>query len=429
MLIKDLHARQILDSRGNPTVETDLYLEDGSFGRAAVPSGASTGTYEALELRDEDPKIYLGKGVAKAVGNVNNLIRGSLVGQDIASQSDLDEQMIALDGTNNKSRLGANAILSVSLAFAKAMAASQKIPFYRYLHSISNTTAPFVLPLPMMNIINGGAHAEFASDIQEFMIIPVGASSFSDCLRMGSEVFHHLKNILKSAGYETTVGDEGGFAPRVKKGNEESLGLISQAIESAGYALGKDIVFAIDAAASEFFKDGFYELKADGKKLSTGQMISYLENLANNYPIVSIEDGLAESDWDGWVALQSRLGSRLQLVGDDLLVTNTTFLQKAIDIKACNAILIKLNQIGSLSETINAISMAYQAGFKAIASHRSGETEDTTISHLSVGMSTGQIKTGSLSRTERVAKYNELLRIEEELGTKATFAAQGNLFK
>ena len=419
MRIKNIHARQILDSRGNPTIETDLTLEDGSFGRAAVPSGASTGSNEALELRDNNPKLYLGKSVLRAVDNVNSILKKTLVGIDINTQSSLDQKMIELDNTANKSNLGANAILSISLAFAKATAASKGLPFYKYLNKISKIKKKVTLPIPMMNIINGGAHADFASDIQEFMIMPIGAKNFSDCLRIGAEIFHTLKKILKKEGYETTVGDEGGFAPGVKKGNKESLDLISQAIEKAGYKLGEDVVFALDIAASEIYQDGKYHLKAEGKVLTTDQMINFLEDLVNNYPISSIEDGLSENDWDGWAMLTAKLGRKVQLVGDDLLVTNTKFLQKAIDNKACNAILIKPNQIGTLTETISAINLAQNSSFNVITSHRSGETEDTTISHIAVGLATGQIKTGSLSRTDRIAKYNELLRIEEELGNQA----------
>ena len=429
MRIKSIHARQILDSRGNPTVECDVFLEDESFGRASVPSGASTGTNEALELRDNDPKVYLGKGVLKAIENINVTISNALVATEIESQEVLDQKMIDLDGTENKSKLGANAILAVSLAFSKAAANSQKIPLYKYLHNVSGINKPISLPLPMMNIINGGAHADFASDIQEFMIVPIGAKTFAECLQMGSEIFHTLKKVLKENGYATTVGDEGGFAPQVKAGNKESLELISKAIDLAGYKLGQDVAFALDIAASEFFKDGKYSLKAEGKEFTTDEMIDFLESLVNTYPIISIEDGLSESDWDGWVKLNARLGSKIQLVGDDLLVTNTKFLQKAIDIKACNAILIKLNQIGTVTETINAIKLAYNNGFNAITSHRSGETEDVTIAHVAVGLSTGQIKTGSLSRTERVAKYNEILRIEEELGDTASLDTKGILTK
>jgi enolase len=421
MRIAKIHARQILDSRGNPTVETDVTLDDGSFGRASVPSGASTGTHEALELRDNATNVYHGKGVLKAVNNINTTIVDAMTGIEIETQERLDQLMIELDGTENKSHLGANAILSVSLAFAKATATSQKIPLYEYLHTISGSSKSISLPLPMMNIINGGAHADFASDIQECMIMPVGAKTFSDAIRMGSEIFHTLKLILKDNGYEITVGDEGGFAPRVKKGNKESLDLISQAVEKAGYQLGTDVVLALDIAASEFYKDGTYLLKAEGKTLSTDEMMKYLADLTRNYPIVSIEDGLAEDDWDGWVKLTEKLGDTVQLVGDDLLVTNTSFLQKAIEKKACNAILIKFNQIGTLTETIAAIQLAQENGFNAIVSHRSGETEDTTLAHLAVGLSTGQIKTGSLSRTERTAKYNELIRIEEELGNTVIF--------
>lgn len=421
MRIKKIHGRQILDSRGNPTIETDISLEDGSLGRAAVPSGASTGSNEALELRDNNPGLYLGKGVLKAVDNVNTALSQTLVNSDIDTQSDLDQKMIELDNTFNKSNLGANAILSISLAFAKAMAVSQKLPLYKYLNQISKSKKKITLPMPMMNIINGGAHADFASDIQEFMIMPISAKSFSDCLRIGSEIFHTLKKILKTEGYEITVGDEGGFAPRVKKGNKESLDLISRAIEKAGYKLGKDIVFALDIAASEIYQDGKYHLKAEGKILTSDEMIDFLEKLVNSYPISSIEDGLFENDWDGWTKLTAKLGRKIQLVGDDLLVTNTKFLQKAIGSKACNAILIKPNQIGTLTETIEAINLAQKSNFNVVTSHRSGETEDTTISHIAVGLSTGQIKTGSLSRTDRVAKYNELLRIEEELASQAVF--------
>jgi enolase len=427
MKIKSLKSRQILDSRGNPTVETDVVLEDESFGRAAVPSGASTGTHEALELRDGDKTKYLGKGVLQAVENVNNAIAKELIGKDIPDQEMLDQILKALDGTENKSKLGANAILSVSLAFAKAAAASQEVPLYLYLQQLSNSGKEISLPLPMMNICNGGAHADFATDIQEFMIMPIGAKSFSDAIRMGSEVFQNLKSVLKKAGYETTVGDEGGFAPRVKNGNAESLELISQAITQSGYKLGTDIVFALDVASSEFYENGSYKLKKENQEFSSEQMVKWLEDLCNKYPIVSIEDGMAESDWEGWKLLTKTLGEKVQLVGDDLLVTNTKFLQRAISEQAGNAILIKVNQIGTLSETIEAIKMAYGARWHAITSHRSGETEDTTIAHIAVGLGTGQIKTGSLSRTDRIAKYNELLRIEEELGSSATFAGAAAL--
>lgn len=429
MKITNIHARQILDSRGNPTVETDVTLEDGTLGRAAVPSGASTGTNEALELRDNDPKLYGGKGVLTAVNNVNTKIAKSLIGLDAYSQTEIDNLMLDLDGTENKSNLGANAILSVSLAIAHAAANSKNIPLYEYLHQLSEVDKPISLPLPMMNIINGGAHANFASDIQEFMIMPVGASTFSDAIRMGSEIFQNLKSVLKTNGYDTAVGDEGGFAPRVKKGNAESLDMISQAIEKAGYKLGEDVLLALDVASSEFYENGVYTLKAENKTLTSDEMVDWLEQLVNSYPIISIEDGLAESDWEGWEKLTAKLGQKIQLVGDDLLVTNPKFLEKAIQQQAANAILIKLNQIGTLSETIQTIKLAYEADWNAISSHRSGETEDTTISHLAVGLGTGQIKTGSLCRTDRTAKYNELLRIEEQLGDKAIFAGKDFLKK
>lgn len=420
MKITSLHARQILDSRGNPTVEADVILEDGTLGRAAVPSGASTGSNEAIELRDGDEKKYLGKGVLKAVENVNTTIADALKGKDAADQKGLDKIMLDLDGTHNKSKLGANAILAVSLASAKAEAHAQKLPFFAYVQKLSGTSK-ISLPLPMMNIINGGQHADFATDIQEFMILPVGAKSFSEALRMGSEIFHHLAKVLKAKGYATTVGDEGGYAPRVKNGNAEALDLIIQAVTNAGYIPGEDVVFGLDVASSEFMKDGIYTLKAEKESFSSNQMVEWLGQLVENYPIVSIEDGLSESDWDGWKYLTKLLGNNVQLVGDDLLVTNTKFLEKAIAEKAGNAILVKVNQIGSLTETIEAVHMAQKAEWNSVMSHRSGETEDTTISHLAVGLNTGQIKTGSLSRTDRVAKYNELLRIEEQLGEKAIF--------
>jgi len=412
MKIKYIHARQILDSRGNPTVECDVTLENDIVGRAAVPSGASTGSHEVIELRDGDKTKYLGKGVLKAVENVNKEIAKVIVGMDSAQQEEIDKKMIELDGTANKSRLGANAILSVSLAVAKANALSQKTPLFAYFASLSSTKSSALLPLPMMNIINGGQHADFTTDIQEFMILPVGAQTFADALRMGSEVFHHLGKVLKANGYETTVGDEGGYAPRVKNGNAEALELITKAVTNAGYTPGKDIVFALDVAASEFFQNGKYILKTEKKTLTSQKMVTWLSELVAKYPIVSLEDGLSESDWDGWIGLTEKLGNKIQLVGDDLLVTNSKFLAKAIKEKAANAILIKLNQIGTLTETIECIQMAHKAGWKTIVSHRSGETEDTTIVHLAVGLGTGQIKTGSLSRSERVAKYNELFRIE-----------------
>lgn len=409
--IAKIIGRQILDSRGNPTVEADVYLNDGTMGRAAVPSGASTGSGEALELRDGGDN-WGGKGVKQAVSNVNDKIAQALAGKDASDQAALDQAMFNLDGTDNKSSLGANSILSVSLAAAKAVANAKKKPLWQYIAELTNTSAQS-LPLPMMNVMNGGAHADFATDIQEFMIICKSADSMERALQMGTEVFHSLAKVLKSKGYPTTVGDEGGFAPRVKNGNREPLELLSEAIANAGYEVGADVVFALDAAASEFYQDGKYQLKCEGRELSSEQMVDWLEQLSNDFPIVSIEDGLAEDDWNGWKLLQERIGDRVQLVGDDLLVTNTTLLKRGISENAANAILIKPNQIGSLTETIEAVKMAQQAGWNTVMSHRSGETEDSTISHLAVGLNCGQIKTGSLSRTDRVAKYNELLRISE----------------
>ena len=408
--ISSITARQILDSRGNPTVEADVVLRDGTLGRAAVPSGASTGAGEALELRDSD-NGWGGKSVYQAVRNVNEIIAPALAGKDTSDQTALDSIMLALDGTDNKSKLGANAILSVSLAAAKAAATAKKQPLWRYIANMTGKSPS--LPLPMMNVMNGGAHAAFATDIQEFMIICKGAKTFEETLKMGTEIFHALAKILKNHDYPTTVGDEGGYAPRVRSGNREPLTLLSEAITSAGYTLGSDVVFAMDAASSEFYQDGRYELKCEGKSLSSEEMIDWLEALVNEFPIVSIEDGLAENDWSGWQQLRARIGDRIQLVGDDLLVTNTSLVQKAIDEHAANALLVKPNQIGSLTETIQAVSMAQDAGWNTVMSHRSGETEDTTISHLAVGLGCGQIKTGSLSRTDRIAKYNELLRIAE----------------
>ena len=408
--ISSITARQILDSRGNPTVEADVVLRDGTLGRAAVPSGASTGAGEALELRDGD-NGWGGKSVYQAVRNVNEIIAPALAGKDTSDQTALDSIMLALDGTDNKSKLGANAILSVSLAAAKAAATAKKQPLWRYIANMTGKSPS--LPLPMMNVMNGGAHAAFATDIQEFMIICKGARTFEETLKMGTEIFHALAKILKNHDYPTTVGDEGGYAPRVRSGNREPLTLLSEAITSAGYTLGSDVVFAMDAASSEFYQDGRYELKCEGKSLSSEEMIGWLEALVNEFPIVSIEDGLAENDWSGWRQLRERIGDRIQLVGDDLLVTNTKLVQKAIDEHAANALLVKPNQIGSLTETIQAVSMAQDAGWNTVMSHRSGETEDTTISHLAVGLGCGQIKTGSLSRTDRIAKYNELLRIAE----------------
>jgi len=416
MNITDIHARQILDSRGNPTVEADVYLDDGTMGRAAVPSGASTGSHEAIELRDGDA-AYGGKSVLKAVGYVNGEIRDALIGHDASDQAGIDQLMIELDGTANKGRLGANAILAVSLAVAKAAAAAKKLPLYQYVAQLSGTEK-LSLPLPMMNIVNGGKHAAGSTDIQEFMIMPVGADTFSKALQMGTEVFHALGKVLHERGYGTTVGDEGGYAPAVKNGNAEALELIEAAVTKASYSLGQDIVLALDVASSELIEDGQYVLNTEGKKLSSEEMVAFYKDLTSRFPIRSIEDGLGEDDWDGWKVLNAELGESVQLVGDDLLVTNTEFLQRGIEEKAANAILIKVNQIGSLTETIAAVKMAHDAGWKAVMSHRSGETEDTTISHLAVGLNTGQIKTGSLSRTDRVAKYNELLRIEEELGNE-----------
>lgn len=424
MEIKTVHARQILDSRGNPTVEADVALASGAFGRAAVPSGASTGSHEAVELRDNDPTKYGGKAVTQAVANVNGPIAEALIGHDASKQREIDELMIKLDGTANKGKLGANAILAVSLAVARAAAAELKMPLYRYFQSLTSEPKNATLPVPMMNIINGGKHAAGSTDIQEFMIMPVGAANFSEAIRMGTEIFHALGKILKEAGYGTTVGDEGGYAPHVKQGNQEALDLIARAVEKAGYKLGEDVVLALDVAASELFEDGKYTLATENRSLTSEEMANWLSELATKYPIASIEDGLAEDDWAAWTQLTDRIGEKVQIVGDDLLVTNVEFLKRGIEEKAANAILIKLNQIGTLSETIDAVTMAHKAGWHAVISHRSGETEDTTIAHLVVGLATGQIKTGSLSRTDRVAKYNELLRIEEELGGDAKFAGR-----
>lgn len=429
MQIKTIHARQILDSRGNPTVEADVILEDGTLGRAAVPSGASTGSNEALELRDGDKSFYLGKSVLKAVENVNTKIAAALVGEDSLEQEKIDQIMIDLDNSDTKSNLGANAILAVSLANAKAAALSQKREFYEYVSYLTGNIGNFLLPLPMMNVINGGAHADFASDIQEFMILPIGANSISDAIRMGAEVFYNLKFVLKENGYGTAVGDEGGFAPRVKNGNSESLEMIAEAIKKAGYKMGEDFLFGLDVAASELYQDGKYRLAAEGKELTSDEMVDWLVSQTEKYPIASIEDGLAESDWEGWVKLNQKVGEKIQLVGDDLFVTNTKFIQEGIEKNAANAVLIKVNQIGTLTETIQAIELTKKAGWNSIISHRSGETEDTTIAHLAVGLATGQIKTGSLSRTDRIAKYNELLRIEERLKNDAKFAGKEALEK
>lgn len=428
MKIFSIHARQILDSRGNPTVEADVTLSDGSFGRAAVPSGASTGSHEAVELRDGDKSRYGGKSVMKAVENVNTLIADALKGEDPLRQDKIDELMIELDGTSNKGKLGANAILAVSLAVAKAAATSQKMPLYQYVNGLQTNPSELLMPVPMMNIINGGKHAKGSTDIQEFMIMPVGAPSFSEGLRMGVEVFHALGKVLDEKGYSTTVGDEGGYAPAVKGGNTEALDLITQAVEKAGYKLGEDFVLALDVAASELYLMDQYRLQTEDRGLTTSQMVAFLKEVAEKYGVASIEDGLFEDDWRGWMELTKEIGDKVQLVGDDLLVTNTQRLGEAIEKKSGNSILIKVNQIGTLTETIKAVEMARDAGWTAVMSHRSGETEDTTISHLAVGLGTGQIKTGSLCRSDRVAKYNELLRIEEELGNKAKYPGK-EIFK
>ena len=413
LTIQEIKARQILDSRGNPTVEADVFLSDGSVGRAMVPSGASTGAGEALELRDGDSNYYNGKGVMKAVHNVNNQIREQLLGST-AEQNTVDQTMIDLDGTENKSNLGANAILAVSMATAKAMARSKHIHFYEYVASLAGTQDKMSLPMPMMNVMNGGAHADWSTDFQEYMIVPVGATNIFDAIRMGAETFHALKKVLKERGYATTVGDEGGYAPRVKSGNNEPLECIKIAIETAGYKPGEDVSIAMDIASSEFYKDGVYQLKTTGETKTSEEMIEWYAWILDNYPVVSIEDGLSEDDWDGWKSLTKKLGNRVQLVGDDLFVTNTKLLQKGIEESVANAILIKPNQIGSLSETIDAVMMAKKNNYNTIISHRSGETEDCSIAHLAVGLGAGQIKTGSMSRSERIAKYNELMRIAEE---------------
>ena len=420
--IEKVFAREILDSRGNPTLEADVVLSDGSFGRAAVPSGASTGKHEAVELRDNDDTRYLGKGVLKAVNNVNKRIANKLIGIDARNQRLIDSIMIELDNTENKSNLGANAILGVSLAVSKAMAVSNNIPLYTYIGDDKSCT----LPVPMMNIINGGEHADNKIDVQEFMIMPVGAKSFSEALRCGAEVFHSLKLRLMSDGHNTNVGDEGGFAPNLD-GSKEALEYIMQSIIDAGYKPGEDVYLAMDVASTEFYDGTHYKLKGENKVLTSSQMVDYLYNLTINYPIVSIEDGMAEDDWDGWVALNDKLGSTCQLVGDDLFVTNQKRLQTGIDLKAANSILVKVNQIGTLSETLDAVKLAHSAGMTAVMSHRSGETADTTISDLAVATNCGQIKTGSLARSDRLAKYNQLLRIEEQLGSKAVFAGRSVL--
>jgi len=417
--IVDVIAREILDSRGNPTVEADVLLESGVIGRAAVPSGASTGTKEAVELRDGDKSRYLGKGVLQAVENVNTEICEAIIGLDAEDQSFIDKMLIELDGTENKGRLGANAILAVSLAVAKAAAEQSGLPLYRYLGG----AGPMQLPVPMMNIINGGAHATGGADIQEFMIIPLGAQSFREALRCGAEIFHNLKKILHARGLATTVGDEGGFAPALGS-NEAALKVIVEAIEAAGYLPGSDVAIGLDCAASEFYKDGQYHLKADGLTLSSSQIIDLYATWVDKYPIISIEDGVSEFDWDGWKLLTDRLGKSIQLVGDDVFVTNTKILREGIQKGICNSILIKVNQIGTLSETFAAVEMAKRAGYTAVISHRSGETEDSTIADLAVATNALQIKTGSLSRSDRVAKYNQLRRIEEELGDGASYAGR-----
>ncbi|MGP9690604.1 phosphopyruvate hydratase [Psychrobacter sp. AOP30-A2-5] len=412
--IKDIRAREILDSRGNPTIEADVILADGTIGRAAAPSGASTGSREALELRDGDQSRYMGKGVKKAVANVNSQIRSALMDKDVTEQQGIDDAMIALDGTENKDSLGANAMLAVSLATAKAAAKSQNLPLHQYIANLRNQTS-LTMPVPMMNILNGGEHADNTVDIQEFMIEPVGFTSFSEALRAGTEIFHSLKSVLKSQGLNTAVGDEGGFAPNLRS-NEEAITVIMQAIEQVGYKAGEDIHLALDCAASEFYKDGQYILAGEGNKAFDSQGFSdYLVGLARQYPIISIEDGLDESDWDGWKYLTEQIGDKVQLVGDDLFVTNPAILQEGVDKHIANAILIKFNQIGTLSETLDAIYLAKKNGYATIISHRSGETEDSTIADLAVGTAAGQIKTGSLCRSDRVAKYNQLLRIEQQV--------------
>jgi len=414
--IIDVLAREILDSRGNPTVEVDVFLEDGTMGRAAVPSGASTGAYEAVELRDDDPERYNGKGVTKAVENVNEIIAAEIIGFDVVDQAGIDLTMIDLDGTPNKAKLGANAILGVSMAVARAAARALELPLYRYLGG----TGGRLLPVPMMNILNGGKHADNNEDIQEFMVMPVGAVNFAEALRMGTEVFHTLKNVLKKKGMNTAVGDEGGFAPNLGS-NEEALAALVEAIEGAGYRPGEDVALAIDTAATEMFKNNQYVLAGEGVTYTSAEMIDFYARLVEKYPIISIEDGLSEDDWEGWQQLTQRLGSKVQIVGDDLFVTNTERLAKGIETNTANSILIKLNQIGTITETLAAIEMAKQAGYTAVVSHRSGETEDSTIADLVVGINAGQIKTGAPSRTDRVAKYNQLLRIEEELAGTALF--------
>lgn len=415
--IADIHARQILDSRGNPTVEVDVITENGQLGRAAVPSGASTGIHEAVELRDNDKSVYVGKGVLKAVSNVNDIIADQLVGWSVNDQTGIDAKLLELDGTENKSKLGANATLAVSMAVAKAAAIESNLPLYRYLGGVNST----VLPIPLMNILNGGVHADNKIDYQEYMIVPVGAETFSEGLRWGVEIFHELKKVLKKKGYSTNVGDEGGFAPDIQS-NEEAIETVLAAIESAGYKTGSQIGIALDAASSEMFKDGNYKFyKSSQKVISSDEMVDYWTSWVNQYPIISIEDGMAEEDWDGWKKLTDAIGHKVQLVGDDLFVTNTKILQRGIDNGVANSILIKVNQIGTVTETINAVQLAQTNGYTTIMSHRSGETEDTTIADLAVALNCGQIKTGSASRTDRMAKYNQLIRIEEALGASGIY--------
>lgn len=418
-VIQSIHARQILDSRGNPTVEVDVFTDDGAFGRAAVPSGASTGVHEAVELRDEDKNVYMGKGVLKAVANVNDIIAPELVGFDVFEQNQIDKLMISLDGTKNKSKLGANAILGVSLAVAKAAAMEAGQPLFRYIGGVNANT----LPVPMMNILNGGSHADNAIDFQEFMVMPVGAETFAESLRMGTQIFHHLKSVLKSKGLSTNVGDEGGFAPNLRS-NVEAVEVVLQAIEKAGFRPGEDVFIAMDAASSEFYDEerGLYVFKkSTGDELTSQQMSDYWADWVSKYPILSIEDGMHEDDWDGWKLMTDAVGDKIQIVGDDLFVTNVERLQTGIDRQIANALLVKVNQIGSLTETINAVDLCHRNKYKSVMSHRSGETEDSTIADLAVALNTGQIKTGSASRSDRMAKYNQLLRIEELLGDSAYF--------
>lgn len=424
--IRNIHARQILDSRGNPTVEVDVITEDGILGRAAVPSGASTGVHEAVELRDGDKTKFMGKSVYKAVDHVNNEIAKAIIGYEVTDQNAIDAKMIELDGTKNKGNFGANAILGVSLACAKAGAIYTDQPLYRYIGGVSANT----LPIPMMNILNGGSHADNSVDFQEFMIMPVGATSFHQAIQMGSEIFHNLKNVLKKAGYSTNVGDEGGFAPNLRS-NDEGIEVILQAIEKAGYRPGEDVFIALDAASSEYYlpEESVYHLhKSTGEKLTPAQMVDFWDNWVKKYPIISIEDGMAEDDWDGWKLMSDKMGGKIQLVGDDLFVTNVERLKMGIDRNVANSILVKVNQIGSLTETIAAVNLAYRNQYTAVMSHRSGETEDTTIADLAVALNTGEIKTGSASRTDRICKYNQLMRIEEELGDMAYFPGKNHKF-